>query len=112
MGEVRVKVELSNAVDEGLVRRGLLRADQVRKYSADALVDTGAIASVRIPPTKLVDRSYSAYKKTVAYSSRIPPTKLVDRSYSAYKSSSELRGFCSPINAVWWDSEWRAPDLL
>ena len=46
MGEVRVKVELSNAVDEGLVRRGLLRPDQVRKYSADALVDTGAIASV------------------------------------------------------------------
>jgi hypothetical protein len=46
MGEVRVQVELSNAVDEGLVRRGLLRPDQVRKYSADALVDTGAIASV------------------------------------------------------------------
>lgn len=46
MGEVRVQVELSNAVDEGLVRRGLLRPDQVRKYSANALVDTGAVASV------------------------------------------------------------------
>jgi clan AA aspartic protease len=46
MGEVRVQVVLSNAVDEGLVRRGLMTPDQVRKYSADALVDTGAVASV------------------------------------------------------------------
>jgi len=46
MDEVRVQVELRNAIDEGLVRRGLLRPDQVRKYSADALVDTGAVASV------------------------------------------------------------------
>lgn len=46
MGEVRVQVELINATDEALVRRGLLTADQVRKYSADALVDTGTIASV------------------------------------------------------------------
>jgi clan AA aspartic protease len=46
MGEVRVQVELINAGDEVLVRRGLLPPDQVRKYSADALVDTGAVASV------------------------------------------------------------------
>ncbi len=46
IGEVRVRVELINSVDEGLVRRGLLNPDQVRKYTADALVDTGAIPSV------------------------------------------------------------------
>jgi len=46
MGEVRVKVKITNAVDEALVRRGQLSADQVRTYEADALVDTGAVASV------------------------------------------------------------------
>lgn len=46
VGEVRVKVRLSNAGDEVLVRRGLLSADKVRRYEADALVDTGAVRSV------------------------------------------------------------------
>ena len=44
--EVKVKVKLTNAVDEGLVRRGLLTADKIRSYEAEALVDTGAIRSV------------------------------------------------------------------
>jgi hypothetical protein len=46
MGEVRVKVELTNAGDEVLVRRGLLTADKIRIYEADALVDSGAVRSV------------------------------------------------------------------
>jgi predicted aspartyl protease len=46
MGEVRVKVKLTNAGDEVLVRRGLLTADQIRSYEADALVDSGAVRSV------------------------------------------------------------------
>jgi clan AA aspartic protease len=46
IGEVRVKVKLTNAVDEAMVRRGLLSADQVRSYETIALVDTGAIRSV------------------------------------------------------------------
>jgi clan AA aspartic protease len=46
MGEVRVKVKLTNAVDEALARRGLLADDKVRHYEADALVDTGAVRSV------------------------------------------------------------------
>jgi len=46
MGEVRVKVKLTNGVEEALVRRGLLAADQVRSYEANALVDTGAVRSV------------------------------------------------------------------
>lgn len=46
MGEVRVKVKLTNGGDEVLVRRGLLTADKVRVYEADALVDTGAVKSI------------------------------------------------------------------
>lgn len=46
IGEVRVKVKLTNGVEEALVRRGLLTADQVRSYEANALVDTGAVRSV------------------------------------------------------------------
>jgi clan AA aspartic protease len=46
MGEVRVKVTLTNAGDEVMVRRGLLPTDQVRHCDADALVDSGAVRSV------------------------------------------------------------------
>lgn len=46
MGTVRAKVKLTNAVDEELVRRGLLTANEVRVYEAQALVDTGAVSSV------------------------------------------------------------------
>ncbi|MBI4660618.1 MAG: clan AA aspartic protease [Verrucomicrobia bacterium] len=46
MGEVRVKVRLFNATDEGLVRRGLLKPEQIRTYETVALVDTGAVRSV------------------------------------------------------------------
>ncbi|HEV2826944.1 MAG TPA: hypothetical protein VGW76_05020 [Pyrinomonadaceae bacterium] len=46
MGEVRVRVTLTNAGDEVLVRRGLLPVDKVRHYEADALVDSGAVRSV------------------------------------------------------------------
>ena len=46
MGEVRVKVKLTNAGDEILVRRGLLTTDKIRSYEAEALVDTGAVRSV------------------------------------------------------------------
>jgi len=46
LGEVRVKVKLTNGVDEAMVRRGLLTADKIRSYEAEALVDTGAVRSV------------------------------------------------------------------
>ena len=45
MGEVRTKALLINAVDEALAQNGQLEPDRVRKYEADALVDTGAIRS-------------------------------------------------------------------
>lgn len=44
-----MKVKLTNAVDQALVRRGLMKLDQVRVYLADALVDTGAVRCV-LPP--------------------------------------------------------------
>lgn len=46
MGEVRVKVKITNAVDEGMARRGLLAKEEIRSYEADAMVDTGAVSPV------------------------------------------------------------------
>jgi len=53
MEEVRVKAKLTNAVDEDLVRRGMLTPAQVRTYEADALVDTRAVRTVL--PQHVVD---------------------------------------------------------
>ena len=49
MGAVRTEVTIVNTFDEGLVRRGQLSPEQVRRYKADALVDTGAVRMV-VPP--------------------------------------------------------------
>ncbi len=46
MGEVRVKVKLTNAMDEALARRGKIKEEEIRSYEADALVDTGGVSSV------------------------------------------------------------------
>ena len=46
MGEVRVKVKLTNAFDEAMARRGKISKDEIRQYEADAFVDTGAVSSV------------------------------------------------------------------
>ncbi len=46
MGEIRVKVIITNAVDEALARRGQIDVKDVRTYEADAMVDTGAVRSV------------------------------------------------------------------
>jgi len=43
MGAVRVKVKLTNAIDEELVKRGLLNPNLLRMYEAEALIDTGAV---------------------------------------------------------------------
>ena len=45
MGEVKVNVKLSNGIDLGMVRRGLLARDQVRTMTVEAVVDTGAVRS-------------------------------------------------------------------
>lgn len=46
MGAVRVKVKLTNAIDEALVSRGMLNPNMLRVYETEALVDTGAVRSV------------------------------------------------------------------
>jgi clan AA aspartic protease len=46
MGEVRVTVKLTNAADLALVRRQLMRPEEVRSVEANALVDTGAVSCV------------------------------------------------------------------
>ncbi|HYX27228.1 MAG TPA: aspartyl protease family protein [Pyrinomonadaceae bacterium] len=46
MGEVKVKVELENAVDRELVLRGQLSEPDVRKITTRLLVDSGAIRLV------------------------------------------------------------------
>jgi len=43
MGEVRVKVRITNATDQALARRGKMKPEEVRFYEADAMVDTGAV---------------------------------------------------------------------
>lgn len=45
MGEVRVNIKVSNAIDVGMVRRGLLPKDQIRTIAVEAVVDTGAVRS-------------------------------------------------------------------
>jgi clan AA aspartic protease len=46
LGEVRVQVQLTNAIDEELHQCGQLEATLVRTYQAEALVDTGAVRCV------------------------------------------------------------------
>jgi clan AA aspartic protease len=72
VGEVRVKVKLTNAVDEALVRRGLLMADKIRSCEADALVDTGAVRSVlpihvvQLLGLAIVDKARATYANDAA----------------------------------------------
>jgi predicted aspartyl protease len=54
VGEIRVKVRLTNALDEALAHRGELNADQIRSLEADAMIDTGAIRSVI--PADILDK--------------------------------------------------------
>ena len=46
IGEIRVKVLLTNASDETAHRRRKLKKSAIRRFEADALVDTGAVRSV------------------------------------------------------------------
>jgi clan AA aspartic protease len=46
MGEVRVKVKITNTTDEALARRGKIKTEEIRFYEADAMIDTGAVQTV------------------------------------------------------------------
>jgi clan AA aspartic protease len=53
MGQVQIPVKLTNAIDEGIARRGQLEASKIRHCEVQALVDTGAISCVL--PKSLVE---------------------------------------------------------
>ena len=67
MGEVRVKVRLTNAGDEIQAREGKLEAAKVRSVETDAMVDTGAVRCAI--PAVLANRLGVLLQagKTVAY---------------------------------------------
>ena len=67
MGEVRVKVVLTNAGDLFMLRRKLLKPSKVRRMEVHALVDTGAVSLV-LPPA-VADRLGLArpYKHVAEY---------------------------------------------
>ena len=67
MDEVRVKVRLTNAVDEGNARRGAIEPEQVRSVEVEAMVDTGAIKCVI--PVKLTEQLglATAFRKRERY---------------------------------------------
>ena len=65
MGAIHVQVELTNAIDAALARRGQLPDGEVRCYSGRALVDTGAIRSV-IPVHVLESLGLQTWGKRVA----------------------------------------------
>ncbi|NOT53454.1 MAG: clan AA aspartic protease [Deltaproteobacteria bacterium] len=46
MGEVKVEVELENAEDRGVFRRGYIREDEIRSLTVPLVVDTGAVMLV------------------------------------------------------------------
>ena len=46
MGAIRINVKLTNLQDETKFRHGELTYNEVRSYTADAMVDTGAVRSV------------------------------------------------------------------
>ena len=65
MGEVNVRVRLTNAVDAEMAERGLLDPGQVRSREVDAIVDTGATRSV-IPPEIAEEIGLRIRRETIA----------------------------------------------
>ena len=65
MGEVKLKIRLANAFDEGLARRKQLEPSKIRTCEVTALVDTGAVMSV-IPPEVMEQLGVEATGNRVA----------------------------------------------
>ena len=65
MGEVRVKVKLTNVTDEILSRRGHVKIEDIRVYETDAMIDTGAVACV-IPRFVMQQLGVTAIRRRVA----------------------------------------------
>ncbi len=54
MGEVRIKVNLTNPFDQAMVREGFKKEEDIRFLEVDALIDTGAVNCVL--PQYVADR--------------------------------------------------------
>ena len=54
MGEIRIKVNLTNAVDDDLASQGRLPRDEVRRLEVTAVIDTGAVTTVL--PVQVVEQ--------------------------------------------------------
>ena len=54
MGEIRIQVNLTNAVDDDLASQGRLARDEVRHLEVTAVVDTGAVTTVL--PVQVVEQ--------------------------------------------------------
>ena len=65
MGEVRVKVKLTNSYDESRFQRGEIAKEEIRRYEADALIDTGAVSSV-IPANVVTQLGLLSNRQRVA----------------------------------------------
>lgn len=81
MGAVRVKVKLTNAIDQGIVSRGVLAPHLLRECETQALVDTGALTLVI--PQKIVEqlglriRSQQVARCANGFEERIDVTEAV-----------------------------------
>lgn len=81
MGAVRVKVKLTNAIDEAMVSRGVLAPHLLRECETQALVDTGALTLVI--PQKIVEqlglriRSQQVARYANGFEERIDVTEAV-----------------------------------
>ena len=60
MGEVRVKVRITNSADAQAAQAGRLPVEQVRSVEADAMVDTGAVRSC-VPQTLIEQLGLNPY---------------------------------------------------
>lgn len=54
MGEIRIKVNLTNAVDDDLASQGRLPREEVRRLEVTAVIDTGAVTTVL--PVQVVEQ--------------------------------------------------------
>jgi predicted aspartyl protease len=67
MGEVRIKIKLINAIDEGLARRGYITEREIRSGEFEAVVETGSVATVL--PLEVIEQLglKSVGKRTAEY---------------------------------------------
>ncbi|MEG4812574.1 hypothetical protein QUA82_34310 [Microcoleus sp. F8-D3] len=83
MGAVRrrVKVKLTNAIDEELVKRGLLNPNLLRVYEAEALIDIGAVRTAI--PVKVCEHLGLRAAHTIQ-------VEFVRKSYSVFSGEEVL----------------------